>query len=85
MYTFLVAISSASNASTRQTAAFNSSSFSYGILDGFDWSVSTFSSSSPNLFITLERSSASVTLAIGEGGQFSFVPVLSWDKSGVVF
>lgn len=69
--TFLVAMSSASNASTRQTAAFSNSSFSEGISDGFAWSVSTFSSSSASFFSTDERRSASVNPGDGEGGRNS--------------
>ncbi|KAF7840983.1 phosphatidylinositol/phosphatidylcholine transfer protein SFH3 isoform X2 [Senna tora] len=63
--TFFVAINSASKASTRQTAAFNNSSFSEGIADGFDWRVSTFSSSSPNRFSIEGRRSACVFTGTG--------------------
>lgn len=75
--TFFVAISSASRASTRQTAAFSNSSFSYGISDGFAWRVLTFSSSSPNLFKTRVRSSASVNVGVGEGQQSSSLELSS--------
>lgn len=68
--TFLVAINSASKASTRQTAAFNNSSFSQGISEGLDWSVSTFSSSSPNLFIKEGRRFSS---GVDEGRTSMFV------------
>jgi len=70
-----VAMSSASSASTLQTAAFNSSSFSYGISHGFDSRVPILTSSSVSFFITEVRSSASVRSGTGEGGRHSTSPL----------
>lgn len=65
-------MSSASSASTRYTAAFSNSSFSWGISDFLEWRFSICFSRSPSLLKTEEMITLSVIVERGgEGGRDS--------------